>query len=150
MSFPADTDAVRVPSPERPAPFATTESLDPIAPPAGPGAQAAPLAPADGRHLVLEQDGRIRLLALARPIVRIGRGFGSTIQLEDQSVSRRHAIVMQRGARVRILDDRSSNGTFVNGCRVLEAELRDGDVIALGRVVLVYRDPGAAQGAQVA
>ena len=40
----------------------------------------------------------------------------------------------------RILDDRSANGTFVNGRRVTEAELRDGDVVVLGRVVLTYRD----------
>jgi pSer/pThr/pTyr-binding forkhead associated (FHA) protein len=41
---------------------------------------------------------------------------------------------------VRILDDRSANGTFVNGRRVTEAELHDGDVVVLGRVVLTYRD----------
>ena len=37
-----------------------------------------------------------------------------------------------------LLDDRSSNGTFVNGRRISQAELRDGDVILLGRVVLRY------------
>lgn len=144
MSIPAEMDDVRAaPSPRRPAPFATTESLEPVAPSSVPEA-ATPLAPVPvpSRHLVLEQDGRRRLLALTRPTTRIGRGFGSTVQLEDQSVSRRHAIVMQRRGRVRILDDRSSNGTFVNGRRVLEATLNDGDVIALGRVVLVYRDLG--------
>jgi pSer/pThr/pTyr-binding forkhead associated (FHA) protein len=62
------------------------------------------------------------------------------VVLDDQSVSRRHAIVHQRAASVRILDDRSANGTFVNGRRVTEADLRDGDVVVLGRVVLTYRD----------
>jgi len=54
---------------------------------------------------------------------------------------------VQRRGGVRILDDRSANGTWVNGRRVHEAELRDGDVIVLGRAVLVYRElpPVAAQ-----
>ena len=43
-----------------------------------------------------------------------------------------------RPAGARILDDRSSNGTFVNGRRVQQAELRNGDVIVLGRVMLRY------------
>jgi pSer/pThr/pTyr-binding forkhead associated (FHA) protein len=145
VSFPLEIQDPRgAPAPARPVPFATTESHEAVSPD-----ETAPatLAPAHaGRHLVLEQDGQRRVLALTRPITRIGRGFGSTIQLEDQSVSRRHAIVMQRRGRVRILDDRSSNGLFVNGRRVLEAELRDGDVIVLGRVVLVYRE--AAGGGQ--
>jgi pSer/pThr/pTyr-binding forkhead associated (FHA) protein len=38
----------------------------------------------------------------------------------------------------RILDDRSSNGTFVNGRRVQQSDLADGDVIVIGRVVLRY------------
>ena len=59
-------------------------------------------------------------------------------------VSRRHAIVHQRAGERRILDDRSANGTFVNGRRVTEAELRDGDVVVLGRVVLTYRDVPSA------
>ena len=39
---------------------------------------------------------------------------------------------------MRILDDRSSNGTLVNGRAVQEADLSDGDVITLGRVMLRY------------
>jgi pSer/pThr/pTyr-binding forkhead associated (FHA) protein len=55
------------------------------------------------------------------------------------AVSRRHAIIFNDGA-VRILDDRSANGTKVNGEAVLTADLRDGDVIAVGRVALTYRE----------
>jgi pSer/pThr/pTyr-binding forkhead associated (FHA) protein len=147
VSIPAEIhDVPSVLAPARPMPFATTESIEPLRPEQAPPLSPPPPAVA-GRHLILEQDGERRLLPLTRPITRIGRGFGSTIQLEDKTVSRRHAIVMQRGERVRLLDDRSSNGTFVNGRRVLEAELSDGDVVLLGRVVLVYREP--ASGRQV-
>lgn len=96
--------------------------------------------PGPGRYLIVQQGGQQRHLALTRQITHLGRGFAATLQLEDAGVSRRHAIVMQRRGGVRILDDRSANGTWVNGSRVLEAELRDGDVIVLGRAVLVYRE----------
>jgi pSer/pThr/pTyr-binding forkhead associated (FHA) protein len=43
---------------------------------------------------------------------------------------------------VRILDDRSANGTCVNGTLVSDAELTDGDVVRVGRAVLVYREIG--------
>ena len=46
--------------------------------------------------------------------------------------------VVQDAQGVRILDDRSSNGTFVNGRRVEQAMLGDGDVVKLGRVTLRY------------
>jgi pSer/pThr/pTyr-binding forkhead associated (FHA) protein len=41
-------------------------------------------------------------------------------------------------AGARVLDDRSSNGTFVNGRRVEQAPLANGDELMLGRVVLRY------------
>jgi hypothetical protein len=94
--------------------------------------------PAPGRYLVLEEGNLARLVPLGRPIMHIGRGYSVDMRLEDQSVSRRHAIVVERGGETRILDDRSANGTFVNGRRVAEATLRDRDVIRIGRVVLTY------------
>jgi pSer/pThr/pTyr-binding forkhead associated (FHA) protein len=93
-----------------------------------------------GRHLLVEQGGELRRLALTRQVTHLGRGFAATLQLEDPGVSRRHAIVVQRRSGVRILDDRSANGTWVNGRRVSEAGLHDGDVVVLGRAVLVYRE----------
>jgi pSer/pThr/pTyr-binding forkhead associated (FHA) protein len=96
--------------------------------------------PAPGRYLELEDGDERALLPLRDGTTHVGRGFAADVKLEDQSVSRRHAIVHQRATGTRILDDRSANGTFVNGRRVLEAELRDGDVVVLGRVVLTYRD----------
>jgi pSer/pThr/pTyr-binding forkhead associated (FHA) protein len=118
--------------------LAPTEALDALHPPTADAAPTPLTHP--GRYLLLEDGSEQRPIALTRQITHLGRGFSATIQLEDQSVSRRHAIVTQRRGGVRILDDRSSNGTFVNGTRVAEAQLHDGDVIVLGRVVLVYRE----------
>jgi pSer/pThr/pTyr-binding forkhead associated (FHA) protein len=101
--------------------------------------------PAPGRYLAIEDGEHMRLVALRQPVTHLGRGFSADLRLEDQSVSRRHAVVVDGsdGAGARILDDRSANGTFVNDRRITEAVLRDRDVVRLGRVVLLYHDvPG--------
>ncbi len=94
-------------------------------------------APA-GHYLAYEEAGRDRLLALSRPITHIGRGLIADLRLEDPHVSRRHAIVALRGEGVRVLDDRSANGTFVNGRPVDVTPLSDGDVLRVGRAVFRY------------
>jgi pSer/pThr/pTyr-binding forkhead associated (FHA) protein len=94
--------------------------------------------PAPGRYLAIEEGPLTRLVELRKAVTHLGRGFSADLRIEDQSVSRRHAVLVDRSGGVRILDDRSANGTFVNGRRVTEATLRDRDVIRLGRVVLVY------------
>jgi hypothetical protein len=91
---------------------------------------------ARGRYLVCGEEA----FALAADVTHVGRGVTADVRLDDHTVSARHAIVVLRGDRLRILDDRSTNGTFVNGRRVDEAELHDGDVVLLGRVVLTYRE----------
>ena len=62
---------------------------------------------------------------------------GLAIQ-DEKSVSRRHAMLVDSPSGPRLLDDRSSNGTFVNGQPIVQADLSNGDVILLGRVVLRY------------
>ena len=91
-----------------------------------------------GRYLSLEHEGETMLIALERPITHIGRGLVADVRLEDSQVSRRHAILALRGDGARILDDRSYNGTFVNGRRVTVESLSDGDVLRFGRTVLRY------------
>jgi pSer/pThr/pTyr-binding forkhead associated (FHA) protein len=77
---------------------------------------------------------------LDRPITHIGRGLIADVRLEDSHVSRRHAILAVRGDGTRILDDRSYNGTFVNGRRVTVQYLSDGDVVRFGRAVFRYTE----------
>ena len=81
---------------------------------------------------------RALLIRLEDGVLHIGRGLSAGLRLDENSVSRRHAILVPRPRGARILDDRSSNGTLVNGRRVQQADLRDGDVIVLGRVELRY------------
>ena len=122
---------------------APTEALEPAGV-LGHSARRDSLAfvrPAAGRYLAIEDGDLMRLVALHQPVTHLGRGFSADLRLEDQSVSRRHAVIVDGGDGdgARILDDRSANGTFVNGRRVTEAVLRDRDVIRLGRVTLVFR-----------
>jgi pSer/pThr/pTyr-binding forkhead associated (FHA) protein len=91
-----------------------------------------------GRYLEVEGPDGTLLLPLQDGVTHIGRGLAADLHLDEKSVSRRHAMLVQRPAGPRLLDDRSSNGTFVNGRRVVQADLHNGDVLLLGRVVLRY------------
>ena len=67
-------------------------------------------------------------------ILHIGRGTDAQIRIEHHLVSRDHAILVHHGRYWRLLDNRSSNGTFVNGRRIAAMTLSDGDLIDLGPV----------------
>jgi pSer/pThr/pTyr-binding forkhead associated (FHA) protein len=91
-----------------------------------------------GRYLEVQGASETLLVPLGGGVIHIGRGLSANLHLDEGSVSRRHAILVHRSTGARILDDRSANGTLVNGRRVTQADLRSGDVIVLGRVVLRY------------
>ncbi len=91
-----------------------------------------------GRYIEMQGPDRKLLIPLGSDVMHIGRGLSAELRLDDASVSRRHAILVPRPTGARILDDRSSNGTFVNGRRVQQTDLQNGDVIVIGRVVLRY------------
>ena len=99
---------------------------------------ARPGSLAHGRYLEVVGPDRTLLIPLREGALHIGRGLAAHLRLEDMSVSRRHAILVSDAEGARILDDRSSNGTCVNGAEVQHAELSDGDVITLGRFALRY------------
>jgi pSer/pThr/pTyr-binding forkhead associated (FHA) protein len=91
-----------------------------------------------GRFLEVQGPGESLLIPLGTGVMHIGRGLSADLHLDEKSVSRRHAMLVHRPTGPRLLDDRSSNGTFVNGRRIVQADLHNGDVLVLGRVVLRY------------
>ena len=93
---------------------------------------------APGRYLAVESGDDIVLMPLAADVMHIGRSPAADIVLDDASVSRRHALVTRRGEETVILDDRSLNGVHVNGVRVSEHVLKDGDTLAVGHVTLRF------------
>ena len=101
--------------------------------------RAAMIDPVEpGRYIQVRGPERALLIPLEDEPVHIGRGLSADLHLDESSVSRRHAILVPRPSGARILDDRSANGTFVNGRRIQQADLSDGDVIVVGRVMLRY------------
>jgi type II secretory pathway predicted ATPase ExeA len=62
----------------------------------------------------------------------IGRAHSSDLVLEDQFVSKQHALLLREGDAVILVDLKSANGIYVNSRRVQRAILRDCDVISLG------------------
>jgi pSer/pThr/pTyr-binding forkhead associated (FHA) protein len=86
----------------------------------------------------LHFDGRI--VALHEGITRIGRSITADIELENITVSRRHALVVHEHGETILLDDGSRNGIWLNGARVARAVLHDGDTIVLGTAELRYAE----------
>ena len=73
---------------------------------------------------------------LATPVT-IGREEGNTIQLNDERISRYHLKLQEDNDKVVLTDLESTNGTKVNGEDIQVRILRDGDMIALGRSLLL-------------
>jgi pSer/pThr/pTyr-binding forkhead associated (FHA) protein len=91
-----------------------------------------------GEYLLFAEDGHEKVVALTREWTRIGRSLIADLRLDDTTVSRRHALLGRQPDGVRLLDDRSLNGVFVNGERVEWTILQDGDEIEIGRYRLNF------------
>jgi uncharacterized RDD family membrane protein YckC len=88
-----------------------------------------------------------REIVLPRSLLSIGRDPSNDLVLPDAMVSRRHAVVEYRGSQYYLRDCNSSNGSLVNGDRVSERNLRDGDLVAIGTARLLFRDDVAVEDA---
>lgn len=87
-----------------------------------------------GLYLALGDGDETRLLPLGVKPTHLGRGSSAEVRFDDHRVSRDHAILVRHGPHLRLLDNRSANGTFVNGRRVVATNLVAGDVIDVGPV----------------
>lgn len=76
---------------------------------------------------------------LDKPEHTVGRSLWADILINDLGVSRLHAIFVQDGDGWKIVDQVPSSGTFVNGERVFEKQLKHNDRIVLGKFSLLYR-----------
>jgi hypothetical protein len=85
-----------------------------------------------GPYLALETNGEVQVFALDKEWTRLGRSLAADVRFDDPTVSRRHALVVHGPDGVRVLDDRSLNGVFVNGERVEWSALNDGDDVTIG------------------
>jgi hypothetical protein len=100
-----------------------------------------------GQYLAYRSgDGDVVSFALRREWTRIGRSLAADIRFDDPTVSRRHALIVRQPDGLRVLDDRSLNGVFVNGERVEWSTLADGDEIVIGRHHLHFLDVPVVSG----
>lgn len=80
-----------------------------------------------------------RTYEMRKEQISIGRSRDSDIFLEDLAVSRLHATIYRdEMGGYRLRDEHSANGTSVNGQRITETTLQEGDEIQLGQTILAF------------
>ena len=79
----------------------------------------------------------------------VGRAVTSDVPIYDPTISRRHAEVSLSERGVKVKDLGSSNGTFLNGARVTEAEASSNDIVTFGKVAFKVIEVTAPQRPQV-
>jgi len=85
-------------------------------------------------------DGGKQEFELSKSQITLGRGLTNDITITDSKISRTHArIEVDDQGRVRLVDLGSTNGSKLNGEKVVEAQVHPGDVITLGGTQLRYQ-----------
>ena len=78
-------------------------------------------------------DGEVRTEELTQDIIKVGKLPSSHLRIDDDNVSRMHAVIEVTGPDdIFIIDLGSASGTIVNGKKVNKCKLENGDVIQLG------------------
>jgi pSer/pThr/pTyr-binding forkhead associated (FHA) protein len=100
----------------------------------------APVEGLEGPALVVRSGGG-RAGETFRPRgerTRIGRSPDCEVFLDDVTVSRNHAVLVERDGKFHIEDQGSLNGTFINRRRIDNAELENGDELQIGKYRLTF------------
>lgn len=87
---------------------------------------------------IIDGADRGRVFEALTPPVTIGREEGNTIQLNDDRVSRYHVKIQEDREKFVLVDLESTNGTLVNGEETQIRLLKFGDMITIGRTVIIF------------
>ncbi len=99
-----------------------------------------------GQIIVQIEGNVVQTVPLSSPVVTIGRVPGNDLTLPHPQVSRQHAELRIEGPKVTLTDFNSSNGTFVDGVRLLPDQprvLESGTVFQIGPFSIRYEAPEA-------
>ncbi len=102
--------------------------------------------PAEGNRVSVDQpalvwrpkNGEEQVFPLEHRLMKIGRNDQNDVMLAGPTVSSRHATVRREPIGAVIEDEGSLNGTFVNGVRIEQQLLEDGDRVQIGPHLLVF------------
>jgi transcriptional regulator with GAF, ATPase, and Fis domain len=101
-------------------------------------------------HFMVEEEDRREELRFEQPRITVGRSGANDIRIQDRVASRVHCTIEIEDGRVRLTDLGSHNGTFLNGSRVVSADLSPGDTIKVGAARICFEPSDAAAGALAA
>ena len=79
------------------------------------------------------RDNTIGEATLGQNAITVGRASGNDIQIDNPAVSSIHARIWQEGGTIYIEDAESTNGTYVNGEKVVKVALNDKDEVLIGK-----------------
>jgi len=97
------------------------------------------VAAISGELVVISGRYKGHRIPLGKDIVRIGRDRACEIALDDEAASRIHSEVIRDKEGYLLRDLRSTNGTFLNGAKITESRLQNGDRIGVGDTIMLMQ-----------
>jgi hypothetical protein len=124
------------------APAAPTKEVSTSAPTERIQVQTSPVIPVkpSGPVVLVSLNGRTNTFPLLTTETKIGRLETNDIAINEQTVTKNHAVIRIDKGKIEIEDLGSTNGTFVNGERIRRSVLKHGDRIKLGLVELTLKE----------
>ena len=86
----------------------------------------------------IEGPGSPQQILITKNFIHLGRSGDADIQFDSNLVSRKHISLSREGSDLICRDLNSHNGLYLNGIRVHSVALRDGDILQIGDVVLIF------------
>jgi pSer/pThr/pTyr-binding forkhead associated (FHA) protein len=89
----------------------------------------------DVKLISISPKGTRKVFPLVAPVTVFGRQADCDLQIQLGEISRQHCEIQTAGSKVILKDRDSANGTFVNGQKITEQELKAGDVFSLANAI---------------
>jgi len=112
---------------------------------AGPKPEAVKRPVAPPQLILTHRHETLRRVNLSHTRLLIGRNELCDLHIDDEWVSRHHAVLFRNGQGTILIDLKSRNGIYVNGQRATRQLLVNNDIIALGAHRIKFIDPSARQ-----